>query len=81
MKVRELDFDHVREERLRSLRASIEVWGIPWEGEAESIPLNRGKFPGWDGSFLILKEDQKIASCEERYWDESCWEVEFQALV
>ncbi len=29
MKVQELDFDRVREERLRSLRVSIEVWGVP----------------------------------------------------
>jgi hypothetical protein len=29
VKVQELDFDRVREERLRSLHVSIKVWGVP----------------------------------------------------
>jgi len=65
----------VREERLRALRAGVEVWRVSWEGEAEPAPLNHYKLSGWYGAFLVLEKDQEVASCKERGRDEWHQEV------
>lgn len=62
VQIRELHLDRVCEEHFCSLHTSIEVRRELGEGETKSAPVHGCEFSCCNGSFLVLKENQEVAS-------------------